>query len=707
MIMRPLRYQTFFADLKRRGVFAAAAVYGGVAFVVIQAADFMVPALNLSDRVSTTIALVAIMGFPLTMVFAWFFDLTLGGMIRTDPAEEGELEAIVSQPLVRRWPAGIAALLGITFLTAGAWWTAGREDLLLGGGSPGRGALGSSLAVLPCEHIGPGSEDPYLAEGMHEEILLNLQKISSLTTIGRSSVLQYRERRPPLGELADLLQVRYLGECTVRREEDRIRFTFMLSEGSSGQQVWAENYDRNLTAAGLFDIQSDVARRVAVALESELTTEEQGLIQDSPTENLEAYEFYLRGSSRFNWGYVERDIRYSIQMFEEAVRLDPTFAVAYARLSRAHGDMVWFSHDRSEERYRASQDALEAARDLAPGHPETFIAEGFLEYHLFLNYQAALDAFRRAEDLRPNDPLVRSGMAYVQRRQGNFTEAAENLQQALRLDPLNGRYAQGLATTYLNLRRYDEAQPYFDEALRLLPQWPRPWAHASRLELARYGDPARARAVIEQGIRAGAIPTDDGLMLFAWLMADMFDGRYQEAIDRMERQAWPTVQSQFFLLPVPLLKGYLRHLQGSGAEARSDFDEARGILEEALTESPGDDRLHSALGIAYAGLGRVEEAIQEGVRGVTLMPPESEANKGVYRMEDLAQIYAMVGEDEKALEVVGDLLGLPGTYSVRMLEVDPRFAHLREHPVFQDLLGAYGANGKSGSDRQGPGSEIR
>ena len=118
MKRRPLRYQTFFADLKRRGVFAAAAVYGGVAFVVIQAADFMVPALNLSDRVSTTIALAAIMGFPLTMVFAWVFDLTPGGMIRTDPAEQGELEAIVSQPLVRRWPAGVAALLGITLLTA-------------------------------------------------------------------------------------------------------------------------------------------------------------------------------------------------------------------------------------------------------------------------------------------------------------------------------------------------------------------------------------------------------------------------------------------------------------------------------------------------------------------------------------------------------------------------------------------------------------
>jgi serine/threonine-protein kinase len=177
-------------------------------------------------------------------------------------------------------------------------------------------------------------------------------------------------------------------------------------------------------------------------------------------------------------------------------------------------------------------------------------------------------------------------------------------------------------------------------------------------------------------------------MLFAWLMADMFDGRYQEAIDRMERQGWPTVQSQFFLLPIPLLKGYLLHLQGNSAEAQSNFEEARGILEEALIESPGDDRLHSALGIAYAGLGHVEEAIEEGVRGLTLMPPENEANKGVYRMEDLAQIYAMVGEDETALEVIGELLRLPGTYSVRMLEVDPRFAHLREHDRFQELVGS-------------------
>jgi serine/threonine-protein kinase len=177
-------------------------------------------------------------------------------------------------------------------------------------------------------------------------------------------------------------------------------------------------------------------------------------------------------------------------------------------------------------------------------------------------------------------------------------------------------------------------------------------------------------------------------MLLAWLNADMFDGLYQEAIDRMNREAWPTVQSQFFLLPIPLLRGYLRHLQGNRIEAQAEFDEARVILEEALSESPRDDRLHSALGIAYAGLGRAEDAIREGKRGVALMPPETEANKGVYRMEDLAQIYAMVGEDEKALEAIEEILSLPGTYSVRMLEADPRFAHLRDHARFQALVGS-------------------
>ena len=281
---RPPRYQTFLADLKRRRVFSTAGIYGGVAFVVIQAADFMVPALHLPERVSTTIALVAILGFPLSVALAWVYDLTSSGMVRTGPAQNGELKAIASEPARRRWPVGVFALLGGILLTGGAWWTAGRESTPFSGTSPADGSDESSIAVLPCENIGASSEDPILADGMHEEILLNLQKISSLRPIGRSSDLQYRETRPALDEMAALLRVKYVGECTVRRQGNQIRFTFLLSEGLSGRQVWAENYDRDLTAADLFSIQSDVARRVAVALETELTPQERELIEDTPTQ---------------------------------------------------------------------------------------------------------------------------------------------------------------------------------------------------------------------------------------------------------------------------------------------------------------------------------------------------------------------------------------------------------------------------------------
>jgi tetratricopeptide (TPR) repeat protein len=345
-----------------------------------------------------------------------------------------------------------------------------------------------------------------------------------------------------------------------------------------------------------------------MALEAELTSEEADLILNASTESLEAYEFYLRGNSRFNWGYVERDIRYSIQMFEEAVRLDPAFAAAYARLSRAHGDMYWFRHDRSQDRFQAGQDALEIAMEIAPDSPETLIAKGFYHYHLFLDYDAALDAFRRAGELRPNDPLVRAGMAYVQRRQGKLEDAAENLKQALRQDPYDGRYAHSLATTYLLLRRYEEAAPYFEQALRLAPQWPRPRAYASFLHLSAEGDAAGARAEIERGIRAGAIPTDDGLMLYAWVRADMFGGWFEEAIRRMEGEGWPTVESQFFYLPLPLLRGCFLRMQGDDSAALEEFSRARVWLEGEAIRNPTDDRVRSALGIAYAGLGRAEDA---------------------------------------------------------------------------------------------------
>jgi hypothetical protein len=209
MSMRSKRYQTFFADLKRRQVFKVAAVYGAIAFAVMQAADFLVPALRLPDSVATAIALLAIIAFPFAMALAWVFDLTPKGIVRTDAADSGELEAIVAQSAHRRWPAGLLAVAGTALLVGGAWWVLGSGSSA-GADEPGR----TKLVVLPFQNLGP-SEHEYFADGIAEEITSRLAVIAGLGVISRTSAIQYKGTDKTLQQIAQDLDVDYVLEGTI------------------------------------------------------------------------------------------------------------------------------------------------------------------------------------------------------------------------------------------------------------------------------------------------------------------------------------------------------------------------------------------------------------------------------------------------------------------------------------------------------------
>ncbi|MBA7705303.1 Beta-barrel assembly-enhancing protease [subsurface metagenome] len=430
----------------------------------------------------------------------------------------------------------------------------------------------------------------------------------------------------------------------------------------------------------VFQVQSDLAERVAQALDVTLLEPERRALQSRPTENMEAYDYYLRGEEYFQRSGLENDFRIAIGMYEKAVELDPTFALAYAQLSRAHARMYWH-FDRSEECLAMAKQAVEKAFQLNPNLPEAHLALGHYYYRGHLDYDRALEQFAIARKSQPNNTEVLSGIAWVQRKQGKFEQALANIKKASELDPLSNMLAWQVANTYNFLRKYPEAERYYERAISLAPDLPAGYSHKAWLYLRWEGSTEKARAVLEEALEN--IKSAENAFVGTLATLDVFDGNYQEALDRLSLKSGDTDGPDYFtVLQYARIYGYMnkRELE------KKCYDDARSILESKIQEQPEDARLHSSIGIAYAGLGRKEDAIREGKLGVELLPVSKDAWRGPSYVWDLARIYVMVGEFDAAVDQLEFLLSVPGPMSIPLLRLHPAWDPLREHPRFGDLL---------------------
>jgi len=351
-------YQRLFAELKRRKVFRVAAVYGAVAFVVLQVADILVPALHLPESFTTGIALLSILGFPIALVLAWAFDSTPSGLQRTDAATTGELEAILAQPAASRWPSGLLALAGVVALVVGGWLalssrpttavSSAGEDSAAPAAEAGVETAESatdgppSIAVLPFDNMSRDPETLPFTDGLHDDLLTQLSKIGSLKVISRTSVQEYRDSPKSIPAIGDELGVSYVLEGGVQRAGDQFRLNVQLIDAESEGHLWAEQYTGDLTVAGIFAIQTEIATQIAEALQAQLTTGQRESLARVPTEDLEAYESYRRALENIREGYSEVIFRTADRLADQALALDSTFAEAWAIKSAA--GPVRFAH---------------------------------------------------------------------------------------------------------------------------------------------------------------------------------------------------------------------------------------------------------------------------------------------------------------------------------------------------------------------------
>lgn len=543
------------------------------------------------------------------------------------------------------------------------------------------------LVVLPFKNLGE-PQDQYFADGLAEEITMRLAAVPGLGIISRTSADQYRATTKTLKEIGRDLGVDYVLEGSVRWEKaqggrghsSRVRVTPQLIRVSDDSHLWADRYDATL--ADVFEVQARIAEQVTGALDIALGDKERAALALAPTRSTEAHDFYLRGNDYFNrsWG-VEPNLRVAIEMFERATALDSEFALAYAKLSRAHAQMFWHYYDRSNARLAKAKAAADVALRLDPDLPEAHIALGFYHYWGFRDYDRALKEFGLAERGQANDADLESSIGAVARRQGKWDEAIKHLTRATELNPRSSSDAWEVAVAYFYLRDYAAAQRYLDQALALAPDWALAHAFKAQVFLSWNGDTLRARQAVEQAVAHADLGQLVGFLASARYLVTR-NPRYFDALEGLRAKDLQDDTTYYYVW-----KAEWYHQRGDTLHQRVFADSGLRMIVPQLRARPDDDRIRLEAGVAYAMLGRKEDAIREARRAVELLPVSKDAYWGSDRLLDLASIYVETGESEPAIDLLQQLLRMPSAISVPQLKVDPFWDPLRAHPRFQQLIG--------------------
>lgn len=575
---------------------------------------------------------------------------------------------------------GLAVLVG-ALLTTG--W------LLLKVPNGARGAATSpepkKIVVIPFANLGP-PEDAYFAAGITEELAARLNAVDRVRIIGSTNAKSYAGKALP--EIGKELGVDYVLEGSVRWQKSlpspaRVRVTPRLVSTRDGTQLWAQVYDEPLDE--IFRVQSDIAQKVVEALDIALLEPQRQAVDAVPTRNLEAYDSYLRGNDYLRRGGDERNLRAAARLYEKAVDLDPRFALAYSWLSRVYTRIYWRYYDHSKERLEQAKRAADKSLELAPDLPETHNALA-IYYGLGLqDYDRAIREYAFAE-VRGAGADLFSGRATIRMRQGKIRESLADFEKARQLDPASSTAATNSAHPYNLLRDHPRAEALYDRAIKLAPGQTPPYVQKIWLYLYWDGSTQRARAVLREAEAAGA--ADGPGVLHARVLMEIFDRRYETALALLSSEA-PEIVVADDQRVVPRAQHYafVYGLMRRPGLARAYYDSAQRLLVRRVQHDPTDPRLRTALGIAYAGLGRKQEAIEEGLKAVELLPIGREAFRGYHHEWELTRIYTMVGEYDIAIRKLEHLLSIPGPLTAAWLRMDPVFDPLRSHPRFQRLVG--------------------
>ena len=512
------------AELKRRKVFRSVALFGGIAFVVMQAADFMVPALRLPEWVSTAIAVLFIVGFPVVIAVAWFFDFSTGGWVRTRPPREGELEAIVAEPRRRRWLAGVLGLAGVLLLAVGLSWEAGINLDSVAQTTPTStpAPTVASVAVFPFLAVSGEGTHEYLADGITLELVRGLSRVPGLRVPGRTSGSWRRSANTDFRVIAMELEVDRVLEGSVVWVEDSVRIATHLVRAADGFRLWNGSYE--LSMDKLFSGLEHIVRSVADTLGIRLPAGEPGALVLRPTPSMPAYQDFLRGL-HLSAQQTPEALEAALVLFNRAVLLDPEFSRAWAAMAMTYVMLPESGGPPITEIRPYARAARDRALAFTEGNPEAHAADAYLKWTFEWDLPGAEAGFLRSLELDPNEPTTLYWYAELLATQRRWNKGLEQVTRALELDPLSpaAHLARGLLL--LNLRPA-EAAVSLRRALELAPQM-HPAAYVLAGSLAFGGDLDGAREMFD---RFSALTGTDPSVYRAYLAALSDPARRPEAV---------------------------------------------------------------------------------------------------------------------------------------------------------------------------------
>ena len=665
---------SFIEELKRRKVFRVAATYAVVAWILMQIGEVTFPALNIPEWVMSTLVVVLLSGFPIAVIFAWVFDKTPQGFIKTDSPDAeniGGMNVKVDDRPFYLQKRNIFLSLGVI---------AGILIGTYGGDSFKSSVDKKSIAVLPFDNYSTAEEDQFFSDGMTEVIIANLAKVKDLKVISRTSVMEYKNTTKKLKEIAKELGVAHILEGSIQRANGRVRVVGQLIDANTDEHIWAETYDRKET--DIFDVQSDVALKIADAMKGELSEEAEKLIKEKPTDNIEAYDYFVQ-AQKYADRRTQNDLSLAILMLDKSIDLDKNFALAYSRQAYFILLKEFLRHGKVEQSLLTSaKNNIDLAMALAPDHPSIRAALGFYHYYGYRDYRKALIDFEFALSKEPGNSKHLFDMGSLYRRLGEWEKNIEFYTKAFSMDPNSISYSQNLSQSLIAHRDYDKALSLTDEMINRHPDRGSGYLRKIQALLRRDADVVSAKKVME---KAKLMANSDNLFR-QQLQIAFYEKDFQSFISLLTEDTSEFYIGQWWYEPRFFKLGLGYELMGDKETSLKYYSKALEMLERKIEEMPADPRVNMQLGLVYSKLNRKTDAIRYGQIASSLLPVSRDHWMGGSLLSQLAWIQANVGNYEESISNLEYLSNTSSVISYGALIGSPNWDNLRGNDKFIKLI---------------------
>ncbi len=688
---------SFFEELKRRNVVRVGIAYVIAAWLLLQLTEVLIELLDLPDVAGRFVILLLLVGFVPALIFAWAFEMTPDGLKREKDVDRSQS---ITTKTGRKLDFVIIGVLviGIGYLLVDKFLLEDAIDPTTADVSAETSAITMptsaqqtdtptinprSIAVLPFANRSNQADDMFFTDGIHDDLLTQLAKIRDLKVISRTSVMQYKNTEKTIPEIARELNVATILEGGIQRAGKRIRINAQLIDVATDRHLWAETFDREMTMENIFDIQSEIARQIVTAVRGELTEEEHLNLSRIPTNNLQAYEAYLQALSITNRADYSRDNYIEAEIWaKKAVELDPEFAQAWAMLVEIHAQATWIGYDTTPERFAMVKTALDNAIRFGPDLPETIAAKAEYQYRVEQNYRQSIETFKQAHRALPGDADILHRLAVAQRRAGDLEDAIASFELALELDPGHIRSPTTMVETLIYMRELQKASKVIDKFVLRYPDARDLRASKVRIYMLQ-GDLESARLLLDS-----MAPWVSASYFLTATLLPILERDYAKAIASWSiPEVVQASSDRGFFAFGDVTKARVYRLMGDEDLAQAHANRAiESLTSLAPTNTNIDGFELSYLAEVYALVGENEKALTAAREAMAIIPEDKDMLFGTGISKAYAQVLALTGRRDEALVEIERLLEHPTGFIRWGLYLDPRWDFFRDDERFNALI---------------------